>query len=295
MRRVLFVVEGAKAEHDAVLACSRVFGFEPEDFSILTFGTHIHSLIKTIGGGRHGADIDFEGIELREVLAALLESGEGTLEGLEHYGQFQDPRGDADWLRSAEITDFFLLFDFDPHASEYSSEDLGGFQRAFVDSSGDQGKLLLSYPMFESHKDAAALGYEEYLDLCACEPIATYKRVVNDRLSEAKKAKFTDLRKYKRGDFVRIMAFSAAKANALVGNTSMKSLEAVLEITDLAKLCDEVDLYALLKAQQRRFEADGVVPVACLGFFFLSAWPKLVNDAWTRSKPLPDVDARDAS
>lgn len=93
---------------NSLVSGSRVFGFEPEDFSILTFGTHIHSLIKTIGDGRHGADIDFEGIELREVLAALLESGEGTLEGLEHYGQFQDPRGDADWLRGAEITDHFL-------------------------------------------------------------------------------------------------------------------------------------------------------------------------------------------
>lgn len=68
MRQVLFVVEGEKAEHNAVLACRRAFEIEPEDLSILTFGTHIHSLIKTIGAGQHGDSIDFEGIELRGIL-----------------------------------------------------------------------------------------------------------------------------------------------------------------------------------------------------------------------------------
>ena len=285
MRQVLFVVEGEKAEHNAVLACRQVFGIESADFAILTFGTHIHSLIRTIGGGQHGADIDFEGVELREVLADLIESGEGTLKGLEHYGIQKHGRSDADWLRTAEITDFYLLFDFDPHASEYSGDDLKGFQRAFINSAGDLGKLLLSYPMFESYKVAAALSFEEYIDLCACEPFATYKQVVNGQLREAGKAYYADLRKYQSEDFAQVIAFAATKANSLIGGVSSKPNDALLAITDLANSCDEVDLYALLMAQQRRYEEDGDVPVVCTGFFFLSAWPQLVNDAWKRRRP----------
>lgn len=65
----------------------------------------------------------------------------------------------------------------------------------------------------------------------------------------------------------------------------MESSASLCDIVDLADFCDDVDLYALLRVQQRRYEEDGVVQALSTGFFFLSIWSQLVNNAWMRRNP----------
>ena len=283
VKQILFVVEGNRTEPDVILAALHALGVDTERFGILTFGTNVHTLIGIIGDGAPAGQIDFEGIEIKELLANMLESGEGTLGGLDRRNVPRDDLRDADWLRTAKITDFFLMFVFDPHAPAYDPECLRAFQNAFVDSASDLGRLLISYPMVESFKEACALEAEEFMDLEAEEPLSSYKDVVHARLRDRRRADFDDLRKYRGEDFARGLALSTAKTRALLaGDHLNNSLESMR--FDLAAACDEVDLPALLASQQETYGRNGTVPVVCTGLFFMSLWPRALNNAWGRCK-----------
>lgn len=280
-RQVLFVVEGKKTDPKVVKTALEALGVETDGYSILSFGTNLHSLIRLITDGGHDEEVDFAGVELREVLADLMESGKGTLGRIDHHNMPGDDLGDPDWLRTAKITDFFLLFDFDPHASEYTEEDLYRFQCAFVDSAGDLGKLLLSYPMVEACKEACAVADCEFMELVASEPLGDYKATVQNRLVNDGLARFCDLRKYTAGDFATGVSRSVAKANALLDKGRRSDRGVALR--DLASACDEVDLPALLKVQQEWYGSRKEVPVVGTGLFFLSIWSRELNGAEART------------
>lgn len=280
-RQILFVVEGKKADPKVVKAALNAFGIDTDGYSVLSFGTHLHSLIRLIGGGAHGADAGFDDVDIKEVLADLLESGKGTLGRIDHHNAPDSDLSDADWLRTAKITDFFLLFDFDPHASEYTEGDLYLFQQAFIDSAGDLGKLLLSYPMVEACKDACAIRTEEFMGLVAGEPIGSYKAAVQKRLVEEGLSRFCDFRKYTAEDFASGIARSVEKASMLVGKAC--DVNPGEKLRDLAGACDEVDLAELLKVQQEHYRNRGEVPVVGVGLFFLSTWSRELNLAWSKA------------
>lgn len=280
-KQILLVVEGDHTEPGLIHAALRALGVDTERLAILTFGTHVHTLINAISDGAPADQADFEGVEIKELLADMLESGEGTLGGVDRHNIPQDNLSDADWLRTAKITDFFLMFDFDPQASEYDPEYLRAFQDAFIDSAGDLGKLLISYPMIESFKDCCALEADEFMGLVAAEPLDSYKEVVHSRLLDRGKAGFDDVRRYQGEDFARGLALTTAKIRALLGDARPAAA-----YRDLAEECDDVDLPTLLLAQQESYERNGTVMVACTGLFFLSLWPLALNNAWGKCKSM---------
>lgn len=189
-------------------------------------------------------------------------------------------------MRTALITDFFLLFDFDPQASEYSPDSLRSFQTVAIDSTDCIGKLLLSHPMIEAYKDACALDADRFLALEACQPIGSYKSTVHARLTDEKQFTYLNPTSYRREDYARGIARSAIKASRLASRENLGTRYDFELYGNLAERCDEVDLTRLLESQQRRYEESQTVSVVCTALFFLSIWPLELNRAWAHCKSL---------
>jgi hypothetical protein len=84
-KRVLFIVEGEDTERELILAAMNAFGISTEGFAILLYRTNIHALIDAIVGDRGEFDGDFESVEIREVLAEMLESGTGNMGEVDYW------------------------------------------------------------------------------------------------------------------------------------------------------------------------------------------------------------------
>lgn len=76
-RQILFVVEGDRAEPGFISAAMQAFGVDTEQYAVLTYKAHVHSLLKTMRNGLHGKEIDFESIDIKEVLAEMIEGEQG--------------------------------------------------------------------------------------------------------------------------------------------------------------------------------------------------------------------------
>lgn len=285
-KRVLFIVEGEDTERELILAAMSAFGINTEGFAILLYRTNVHALIDAIAGEDGEFEDDFESVEMREVLAEMLESGAGSIGEVDYHGMVEHTAGDAEWLRTASITDVFLLFDFDPQANKYSPKRLRAFQAAFMDSTGDQGRLLLSYPMIEAYKDAGAHSYDDFRALDANRPLSEYKKVVNDRLCAMGKGEYCGLKAYDRETFARCIAFSIAKARFMTTSAGGPAGYNETPRGGLASQCDDIDLVSLLIEQQRLYEEDGTVAVVCTALFFLSVWPVQLDHAWSHCKSM---------
>lgn len=285
-KRLLFIVEGESTERELILAAMDAFGISSEGFAILLYRTNIHVLINEIAGEDGEFEDDFGNIEIREVLAQMIESGKGNIGEVDYHNLTEHTAGNADWLRTASITDVFLLFDFDPQAPKYRPERLRAFQEAFTDSTGCLGKLLLSYPMIEAYRDASAHPFDEFCALYAHQPLSGYKKAVSDRLSKEGMGKYRGINAYDRETFTRGMASSTARACRLVSGRSEQACFNEVLRNDLSLQCDKVDLVRLLIAQQQMYERYQVVAVLCTALFFLSIWPTKVDQAWTSCKSM---------
>ena len=285
-RSILFVVEGTSSEPALIQAVMKAFGIASEGYALLMFRTNIHALIDEIVGDDNAEDADFDGIDIKELLADLLENGVGSIGELDYHGLAEHTAGDAEWLRTALVTDVFLIFDFDPHGGNYRPGLLRRFQEAFIDSTGSLGKLLLSYPMIESYKDASALSFDTFRTLEAAQPLKTYKEVVNDRLSNGDRSRYRNLKAYDREVFARGIAASIARACSLTTGKDIQQCYQSIFRSKLSDACDEVDLVRLLEVQQRLFEEHGRVSVVCTALFFLAIWPAPIDHAWTACKSM---------
>ena len=102
-RQILFVVEGDKAEHDLIPTAMKAFGIDTTQFATLLFRTNIHILLKEIMGENQEFKDDFESIDMKELLAGMLESNKGSIDRIDYHGVAEHTAGDPDWLRTAPI------------------------------------------------------------------------------------------------------------------------------------------------------------------------------------------------
>ena len=101
-KQLRFIAEGEKVERDLIKRAMRAFGVDSERFAILIFGTTVHQLIEEIVGEGGAFEADFESVDMKLVLADMLETGRGTLSGIDYHGVATHTAGDAAWLRTAK-------------------------------------------------------------------------------------------------------------------------------------------------------------------------------------------------
>jgi hypothetical protein len=124
-RKILVLVEGARTDARLMERLLAIYNIDVK-YEIVSYGTNIYTLY-----GEMFAENDPSMVDLLQILKA----------------REIDPGKKA--IFDASYSDILLIFDFDPHAPDFSSEKIRRMSEYFVESS-DMGKLYLNYPMVEA-------------------------------------------------------------------------------------------------------------------------------------------------
>lgn len=121
---ILFVCEGGVDEPKVIKRIAAHFNLTCKQI-IIVFASDIHQLYRAIL-----RDTDLTLIDL------LRDRNEGALKD----------------ISNSSISEIYLFFDSDLHASSASSENLEAMLDIFCDETSDHGKLYISYPMLQAWK-----------------------------------------------------------------------------------------------------------------------------------------------
>lgn len=159
---ILFVFEGDEREPRLYRTLERLYFPKENDNIICSFGNNIYNLYNELL--EYGGDGDIVSV-MRERLA---DKGDSTLDG----------------IRSSDISEIFLFFDYDFQNSQLSLGEIN--QRVeemltlFADET-DNGKLYINYPMIESIRYTKELPDTEYVNYIVCrEDCRDFKQLACD-------------------------------------------------------------------------------------------------------------------
>ena len=159
---ILFVFEGDEREPRLYRTLEKLYFPKVNDNIICSFGNNIYDLYNELKGYEDGGDIVSV---MRERLAAR---GDSTLNG----------------IRSSDISEIFLFFDYDFQNSHLSLEEIN--QRVeemlalFADET-ENGKLYINYPMIESIRYTKELPDNDYANyVVSREECKGFKRLARD-------------------------------------------------------------------------------------------------------------------
>ncbi|MGM9817248.1 MAG: hypothetical protein ACI304_09390 [Lepagella sp.] len=140
---ILFVFEGSDREPYVYKTIERLYFPKANDNIICSFGNNIYDLYNTIV--EYGGDGDIVSI-MRERLS---ERNDNTL----------------DQIRSSEISEVFLFFDYDFQNTQLSLDEINrrvNVMLKMFDDETNNGKLYINYPMVESISYTKELPDEDY-------------------------------------------------------------------------------------------------------------------------------------
>lgn len=140
---ILFVFEGDEREPRLYRTLERLYFPKENDNIICSFGNNIYNLYHELMEYDEGGD--FVSL-LRERLARR---GDSTLDG----------------IRSSDISQIFLFFDYDFQNSQLSLDEMNNRLEKMLtlfDDETDNGKLYINYPMVESIRYTKELPDEAY-------------------------------------------------------------------------------------------------------------------------------------
>ena len=142
--KILFICEGEKTEKKFCnLIIDKYFLKRQKQKEYVAYGTNIYGLYEELSKD-NGLNI----IEL--VKERALKKGD-----MYNYSK----------LSKGGYAEIYLIFDFDPHAPEYSQEKLEEMVK-FFDNETENGKLYINYPMMESFKHFTSLPDFNYNSYC---------------------------------------------------------------------------------------------------------------------------------
>ena len=159
---ILFVFEGNEREPRLYRTLERLYFPRENDNIICSFGNNIYDLYNELLAYGEGGDI----VSLmRERLA---DAGDATLDG----------------IRSSDISEIFLFFDYDFQNSQLSLEEINRRVREmltwFDDETGN-GKLYINYPMIESIRYTRELPDADYINyVVSREECKDFKHMARD-------------------------------------------------------------------------------------------------------------------
>jgi hypothetical protein len=136
-RKILVLVEGARTDARLMEKLLAIYNIDAK-YEIVSYGTNIYTLY-----GEMFAENDPSMVDLLQILKA----------------REIDP--DKKAIFDTSYSDILLIFDFDPHAPDFSPEKIQRMAKYFVESS-DMGKLYLNYPMVEAFYHMSSIPDELY-------------------------------------------------------------------------------------------------------------------------------------
>lgn len=159
---ILFVFEGNEREPRLYRTLERLYFPRENDNIICSFGNNIYDLYNELLAYGEGGDI----VSLmRERLA---DAGDATLDG----------------IRSSDISEIFLFFDYDFQNSQLSLEEINRRVRemlAWFDDETGNGKLYINYPMIESIRYTRELPDADYINyVVSREECKDFKHMARD-------------------------------------------------------------------------------------------------------------------
>ncbi|MEN6314629.1 MAG: hypothetical protein ABFD25_10315 [Clostridiaceae bacterium] len=136
-RKILVLVEGARTDARLMEKLLAIYNIDAK-YEIVSYGTNIYTLY-----GEMFAENDPSLIDLLQILKAReIDQGKKA-------------------IFDTSYSDILLIFDFDPHAPDFSSEKIRRMAEYFVESS-DMGKLYLNYPMVEAFYHMSSIPDKQY-------------------------------------------------------------------------------------------------------------------------------------
>ena len=159
---ILFIFEGDEREPRLYRTLERLYFPKVNDNIICSFGNNIYDLYNELKEYEDGGDIVSV---MRERLAAR---GDSTLNG----------------MRSSDISEIFLFFDYDFQNSHLSLEEINRrveeMLALFADET-ENGKLYINYPMIESIRYTKELPDNDYANyVVSREECKDFKRLARD-------------------------------------------------------------------------------------------------------------------
>jgi hypothetical protein len=169
--RVLILVEGEKVETRLMNYLFKLYNIDMK-YEIVSYNTNIYVLYDKMFSDGKPLDMD--------ILQVLKE---------------QDPT--KKHIFEQNFTDILLIFDLDPHDSQFKECKISAMMRHFVEST-DMGKLYLNYPMVEAFYHMKSIPDVDYNDRTATLSElnrGTYKQRVNRESYKHDYSKFAATRK----------------------------------------------------------------------------------------------------
>ena len=235
--KTLIIVEGARVDYNLMKHVLIQYEISDE-CHIIPYETNIYSLYNSMFKDTCPSDLD---------LLSHLKSRE------------KDPFKKT--IFDQKYTDILLIFDLDPHDTNFSDEKISEMTEYFVEST-DMGKLYLNYPMIEAFYHMKSIpddGYNSYTVSLAELKAKAYKSRVNEECRGRSYSKFAIDRK----EITTVIKQNVAKAHRIAGT----------------KIADYPPSQAdLLNRQLAKMHTDNSVYVLCTCVFYIIDYnPRLLQ------------------
>src|SRR5690606_34418543 len=165
---ILVLVEGAKTDLRLMEHLFHLYGID-DKHQVVSYNTNIYTLYNKMFKDGNPADVD---------ILQLLKENESDPQKKEIFNK--------------RYSDILLIFDLDPHDSQFSEDKIMEMINFFVESS-DMGKLYLNYPMVEAFyhmKNIPDPDYNSYTVSMDELRSKTYKQRVNSENRNRDYSKF---------------------------------------------------------------------------------------------------------
>jgi len=136
-RKILVLVEGARTDARLMKHLLVIYNIDVK-YEIVSYGTNIYTL--------YGEMFDENDPSTIDLLQLLKE---------------REPDPVKKLIFDDAYSDILLIFDFEPHANDFSPDKIRRMAEYFVESS-DMGKLYLNYPMVEAFYHMLTIPDEQY-------------------------------------------------------------------------------------------------------------------------------------
>lgn len=253
---VLLIFEGIKTEHSICNSLRKHFIDKPSQTTIQTsYGFDIYRLFKQLeqDDGLTLLGIIQEELDARQTQNKLLSEDDLTILRLE----------DSD-----TISDIYLFFDYDPHNRSASDDKIQTMLNRF-ESSTDEGKLFISYPMLESLRHIK--NPQEQNTLYPINKVALLKYKGFSAHKDNIDLLFQDWGRYDLSIWSTIIVTHLKRASVLVND----------EFTMPDSLIEQVDIF---ESQQSKHLPNHQVAVICA--FPLMLHEYYANNLWDKLAPL---------
>ncbi|MCL2527492.1 MAG: hypothetical protein FWE42_03655 [Defluviitaleaceae bacterium] len=233
---ILIIVEGSKTEVTLLNRLIEVYNLSSK-FEITSYGTHIYALYHSMFRGKDPSDLDIRthlrSREDNEVKKALLEK---------------------------KFTDIFLIFDLDPHDSQYSPQIIREMM-AFFNESTEMGKLYINYPMIESFYHMKCIPDADFntysINMDKLSPKNQYKEIINQICPDPRKFAAS------RQECTTVINQNIEKAHHRKGHTSEEQIPEAANI---------------LEAQLNKLHNENSIAVLCTCAFYIAEYSSKLLD-----------------